>query len=234
MGDFFDMIFDEVAQELISNAFMIGRLFIAALCGSLIGLERSRRQKDAGIRTHMIVALGAALAMLVSKYGFFDLLEFESLRADASRIASNVITGVSFIGAGVIFVKDISIKGLTTAAGIWTTASVGLAIGAGMYTVGLVATAFMIVFQLVLHRYFKMLENTSNEFAVTLINSATVINEFKALLDAKNIHIESCKMEKNTDNTVTLDIVIKKSRSMSMNDIFLLIENNPDVVSISI
>ena len=144
MSNFFDIFYNEVIVDIIDNAYLLVRILISCLCGACIGLERSRRQKDAGIRTHMIVALGSALAIIVSKYGFFDILQFEGLRADASRIASNVITGVGFLGAGVIFVKDVSIKGLTTAAGIWSTASVGLAIGAGMYTIGIGATLIMI------------------------------------------------------------------------------------------
>ena len=107
MSHFFDLFYDEVIVDIVDNAHLLLRLLIACLCGAFIGFERSRRQKDAGIRTHMIVALGAALAMVVSKYGFFDLAQYgEFLKADASRIASNVITGVGFLGAGVIFVRD--------------------------------------------------------------------------------------------------------------------------------
>ena len=109
------------------------RIAIAALCGGIIGFERSRMRKEAGLRTHIIVAVGAALLMVVSKYGFTDILDTPGIRVDGSRVAANVITGISFLGAGVIFVRDVSIKGLTTAAGLWSMAGVGLAIGAGMY-----------------------------------------------------------------------------------------------------
>ena len=135
-------IFMWIYFHLFADSYVI-RMFVACFCGAIIGLERSRRQKDAGIRTHMIVALGSALIMIVSKYGFMDIMHIEGIRADASRIASNVVTGVGFLGAGVIFVRDVSIKGLTTAAGIWATAGVGLAIGAGMYPLGIAATLLM-------------------------------------------------------------------------------------------
>jgi len=227
-------VFSELISDIADNGYLILRMLISSVCGIFIGFERSRRQKDAGIRTHMIVALGAALAMIVSKYGFFDLLQFEGLRADASRIASNVITGVGFLGAGVIFVKDVSIKGLTTAAGIWTTASVGLAIGAGMYTVGIGATLVMIVFQLLFHRFFRRLENTVNEFTVVIKDNSDAIKNFRNMLEANKVLIENCKMTRNPDSTVILDITIKKARTTSMDEILLVAESDEDVISVEI
>ena len=227
-------VFSELISDIADNGYLILRMLISSVCGIFIGFERSRRQKDAGIRTHMIVALGAALAMIVSKYGFFDLLEFDGLRADASRIASNVITGVGFLGAGVIFVKDVSIKGLTTAAGIWTTASVGLAIGAGMYTVGIGATLLMIVFQLLFHRFFRRLENTVNEFTVVIKDNSDAIKNFRNMLEANKVLIENCKMTRNPDSTVILDITIKKARTTSMDEILLVAESDEDVISVEI
>ena len=102
-------------------------------------------RKEAGLRTHIIVAVGAALLMIVSKYGFTDILDTPGIRVDGSRVAANVITGISFLGAGVIFVRDVSIKGLTTAAGLWSMAGVGLAIGAGMYAIGIFSTALIML-----------------------------------------------------------------------------------------
>lgn len=227
-------LFDEMITEIAANGYLIIRMLFSAVCGAFIGFERSRRQKDAGIRTHMIVALGAALAMIVSKYGFFDLLQYEGLRADASRIASNVITGVGFLGAGVIFVKDVSIKGLTTAAGIWATASVGLAIGAGMYTVGIGATLVMIVFQLFFHKFFRSFENTVNEFTVVIRDDNDSVKSFRDNLEANKILIEKCKMTRNSDSTVTLDITIKKARTTSMDEVLLVAEQDEDVLSVEI
>ena len=234
MTELWNSFYNEVIADIIDNDYMIIRMFLSCLCGMIIGFERSKRQKDAGIRTHMLVALGATLAMLVSKYGFFDLLQYEGLRADASSIASNVLTGVGFLGAGVIFVRDVSIKGLTTAAGIWTTASVGLAIGAGMYTVGICATVIMIVFQLILHKYLTKLENTSNEFVVVLNSSPDAVSDFREMLNGMNIKLETCKMTRNDDSTITLDVTIKKSRTTSMDEIMLLAEQNQNVISIEI
>lgn len=227
-------LFRNIMTEFSDNSFFIIRMILAALCGAMIGLERSRRQKDAGIRTHMIVALGAALSIIVSKYGFFDVVSIEGISTDASRIASNVITGVGFLGAGVIFVKDVSIKGLTTAAGIWTTAAVGLAIGAGLYTIGISATILMIIFQVILHRFFSGLENTVNEFTIVIKENQNTIDSFKKALSEINISLESCKMKRNIDGTVKLDITIKKSRSTSMAEIIELAQKYPDIIEVDI
>lgn len=137
------------------------RIVVSCICGGIIGLERSRRLKEAGIRTHVIVACASAVMMIVSKYAFVDLVgsgagaaaEAGIKGADASRIASQVVTGVSFLGAGVIFKNGSSIKGLTTAAGIWAISGVGLAIGAGMYGVGIFATLVIYSFQLIMHKF---------------------------------------------------------------------------------
>ena len=107
---------------------LVIRLILAGVCSGIIGVERTLRQKDAGFRTHVIVALGASLMMVVSKSGFADSLAAGYVPAPERR-AANIITGISFLGAGMIFVRGANIKGLTTAAGIWSTAAVAMAIG---------------------------------------------------------------------------------------------------------
>ena len=104
------------------------RLVAACLCGAAIGFERSKRFKGAGLRTHIIVCCGAALMMIISKYGFADMTSMDGIMfngtrgADSARIAAQVVSGISFLGAGVIFKHGSSIRGLTTAAGVWATA----------------------------------------------------------------------------------------------------------------
>ncbi len=136
------------------------RIVVAAVCGWLVGVERSRRFKDAGVRTHCMVACSAALLMIVSKYGFADLetaggVFFAGVRgADSSRIASQIVTGVGFLGAGVIYRdRKLATKGLTTAAGIWAVCGIGMAIGSGLYVIGVFATAFIMFLQYVTHRF---------------------------------------------------------------------------------
>ena len=110
----------------------IGELGLALLLSACIGLEREIRQKNAGLRTHTLVGLGAALFMLVSKYGFSDVIETGRIILDPSRMAAQIVSGIGFIGAGLIFVRRDSVRGLTTAASVWLTAAVGCAAGAGL------------------------------------------------------------------------------------------------------
>lgn len=135
------------------------RLLLSCLCGIIIGFERKERAKEAGIRTHCVVACASALMMIVSKYGFFDLLQLEGTgRVDFSRVAAQIVSGVGFLGSGLIFVQKNTIKGLTTAAGVWATAGIGMAIGAGMYIVGIAGTLIVLLAQILLHmnnRYFN-------------------------------------------------------------------------------
>jgi putative Mg2+ transporter-C (MgtC) family protein len=110
----------------------VGELALALALSGAIGLEREIKQKSAGLRTHTLVGVGAALFMLVSKYGFTDVLESHLVVLDPSRVAAQIVTGIGFLGAGLIFVRRDSVRGLTTAAGIWVTAAVGSAAGAGL------------------------------------------------------------------------------------------------------
>ena len=136
------------------------RIILAGLCGIIVGLERKNRSKEAGIRTHFVVACGAALMMIVSKYAFFDVISQGAyngveVRLDPSRVASTIASGIGFLGAGMIFVHRNTITGLTTAAGIWATSGVGMAIGAGMYAIGIFATVLILGAQILLHLNFK-------------------------------------------------------------------------------
>ncbi|MBS1737828.1 MAG: MgtC/SapB family protein [Bacteroidetes bacterium] len=123
------------------------RLLLAALFGGLVGLERERKSWAAGMRTHMMVCVGAALIMIVSAFGFSDILGTPNVTLDPSRIAAQVISGIGFIGAGaILFTKpEGTIRGLTTAAGLWTVSAIGLATGAGMYFAGVAATILALI-----------------------------------------------------------------------------------------
>ncbi len=125
------------------------RLLVALAAGTSIGFERQHRAKEAGIRTHATVALASCLIMLISKYGFKDIGT-----GDPGRVAASVVTGVGFLGAGVIFVRHEIVQGLTTAAGVWATSAIGLAFGSGMYVIGVISTLLMYVVQHILYRYF--------------------------------------------------------------------------------
>jgi putative Mg2+ transporter-C (MgtC) family protein len=118
-----------------------GELLLALALSAVIGLEREIHQKSAGLRTHTLVGVGAALFMLISKYGFTDVLERGTVVLDPSRVAAQIVTGVGFLGAGLIFVRRDSVRGLTTAAAVWVTAAVGAAAGAGLPVLAVLSTA---------------------------------------------------------------------------------------------
>jgi putative Mg2+ transporter-C (MgtC) family protein len=122
------------------------RLLVATALGAVIGLDREYRTKAAGFRTHVLVALGSALFMIISVHGFDDLPKDQmTLRMDPARIAAQVVTGIGFIGAGTIIFQKNVVKGLTTAAGLWVTAAVGMACGVGMYVLAIVSTLLVLI-----------------------------------------------------------------------------------------
>jgi putative Mg2+ transporter-C (MgtC) family protein len=129
---------------------LIWRLGLALALSSAIGLERELAQKSAGLRTYTLVGVGSALFMLISKYGFFDVLEPKTVVLDPSRVAAQIVSGIGFIGAGLIFVRRDSVRGLTTAAGVWLTAAVGAACGASLAVLAIATTVayFAVVFGL--------------------------------------------------------------------------------------
>jgi len=126
----------------------IWHLGLALVLSGAIGLERELRQKSAGLRTYTVVGVGSALFMLISKYGFFDVLEARTVVLDPSRVAAQIVSGIGFIGAGLIFVRRDAVRGLTTAAGVWLTAAIGAACGASLSILAVAATAayFVVVF----------------------------------------------------------------------------------------
>ncbi len=130
---------------LVQNAEFILRLAVAALLGSLVGVDRERLQWAAGLRTHMLVCVGACLVMIVSAYGFSDVLLAQRVVLDPSRVAAQVVSGVGFLGAGSIILRNEVVKGLTTAASLWAVAGVGLAVGCGLYVPAVAGTAIILI-----------------------------------------------------------------------------------------
>ena len=133
------------------------RILVATVLGAIIGLDREYRTKAAGFRTHVLVAIGSALFMIISVHGFDDMPKDQmTLRMDPARIAAQVVTGIGFIGAGTIIFQKNVVRGLTTAAGLWVTAAIGLACGVGMYVLAIVTTVLVMLcfeaFNFFLHR----------------------------------------------------------------------------------
>ncbi len=210
------------------------RIVIACLCGGIIGIERTLRQKDAGFRTHLIVALGSALMMVISKYGFADSPDY-----DAARVASNVITGISFLGAGMIFVKGANIKGLTTAAGIWATSAVGMAVGSGLYITGIVSTILLVIIQIVFHTFLigfdKVLANdVTVEIVVRLKNTADALMHFKHHLAEKQLDIAETKISLGDDGYYTIILTVKGDREIDTAGILEAFNENENIQAITL
>ena len=177
------------------------RIFVAACLGLLIGSERKNRNKSAGIRTHVIVALGAALIMVVSKYGFMDVE-----KADAARVAAQVVSGIGFLGAGVIFVRNNLVNGLTTAAGIWATAGVGLALGSGMYVVGISSALLVLFVQFVMHRIAYFADVASGGLiSMTLVKREGIVQSMEDYLQREKLSVISVKINKTKKDEVKLE-----------------------------
>lgn len=149
---------------------LIIRLVLAAVLGSAVGLERQRLDWAAGLRTHMMVCVGSALAMIVSAYGFTEVLTPGKVILDPSRIAAQVVSGIGFLGAGtILFLRHEVIRGLTTAAGLWTVACVGLAVGSGLYAAGLIATVLALIILALLKPLEKSIFSKRRQRMITLI-----------------------------------------------------------------
>lgn len=205
------------------------RIVLASVCGSLIGLERSHRQKEAGVRTHLIVCLGACLMVIVSKYGFFDVIVRDSVQVDAARVAANVITGISFLCAGVIFVKGGSIRGLTTSAGLWATSAVGLAMGAGLYLVAIFTTVLLISLQYFLHKCLNWETTPNTEIKLMLTDKPDTMSSLRGFLDEHRIEVEEYSVKKNADGYLEYDAVIKHLSTKKTEELIDILRANPDV-----
>ena len=196
------------------------RLLLATLAGLLIGIERQTRSKSAGLRTHAIVSLGAALMMIVSQYGFAAVLGNANVNLDPSRIAAQIVSGISFLGAGMIIVRSPDfnvIGGLTTAAGIWTTAGVGMAIGAGLYEVGFAATFIIVVLQLAFHYFndFNLRQSFSIRVYLTTIDDVKKLRDY---LTSENISSKVSRLKKS-ETGLTIDLTVTTPRNFSLEDI---------------
>jgi putative Mg2+ transporter-C (MgtC) family protein len=142
---------------------LLVELGTALLFSSLIGLEREIRAKSAGLRTHALVGVGAALFMLVSKYGFGDLLAFDRVSFDPSRVAAQIVSGIGFIGGGLIFVRRDAVRGLTTAATVWVVAAVGMACGSGLVVLAAATTAVHFLVAMGYPRLLRLLRKSLRE-----------------------------------------------------------------------
>jgi len=181
------------------------RLALAAVCGGAIGLEREIRLKEAGMRTHLIVCFASCMMMIVSKYGFFDMLEYaaahgyETMKLDPSRIAAGLVTAIGFLGAGTIFARSRGVTGLTTAAGLWATVGIGMTLGAGMYILSLFGTGFIVVVQAILHRDHVLVGHVAATIFVHLGDEPDGPERLRLALEGLGLKPSGCKYERRED-----------------------------------
>ena len=196
---------------------LMGRILLSTICGMLIGWEREKRLKSAGLRTHMLVALASALMMIISKYGFLDVVHLSSVQVDASRMASGVVQAIGFLGAGVIFVKRDNIIGVTTAAGLWATVGIGLAIGCGFYALGIASTVLILIIQYVMHKEeHKTFSTNTGSITINLTKHGMTLTDVKKKLDEIHITIKNITMTHTHNGDILLKASIICSRAASV------------------
>lgn len=199
---------------MISEWEMIGRLLLAAILGSLIGLQREHQFWTAGLRTHMLVATGACLFMTVSAFGFQQALTQPGTQLDPSRIAAQIVTGIGFLGAGSIMMRGEVIKGLNTAASLWAVAAIGMSIGGGMYVLGVAATllilAILIAIGPIEHRYRDYIK----VHVIKLVAPTGVLSRksLEAFLGADAVRLKQVLVEQGPEvGTESITVEFKKT-----------------------
>ena len=199
------------------------RIILAIICGAVIGFERQQRVKVAGLRTHILISLAAALMMIISKYGFSDVAGLDGLSCDVSRVAAGIITGIGILSGGIIFIgKRGNVSGITTAAGIWATIGIGMAIGAGMYVVGIGSVILVEFIQVILHKNLSVYKHSVSAIVSFKLSSKEgAYNELMKKIEEKSILISGMKWEKKPE----------KERSFRCNVLFDIKYSREDVIS---
>jgi putative Mg2+ transporter-C (MgtC) family protein len=191
----------------ISTAEVALRLLVAAALGAAVGLERELREREAGLRTHMLVSVGSALFTLASAYGFHEFLTAGGniVRADPTRIAAQIVTGIGFIGAGAIIRQGLSVRGITTAATLWTVAAIGLAAGAGYYSAAVISTAIVVFslwpLRIIAYRVTERIRPEERQIVVELKPEASAAELLGDLL-ASGYTTQSFELEEEADRRV--------------------------------
>lgn len=226
--------------SLAMNLKLFLRIIVACLCGAAVGTERSKRLKEAGIRTHCVVACAAAVFMILSKYSFADLAvgsmgtAFAGDRgADPARIAAQVVSGLGFLGAGVIFKNGNSIKGLTTAAGLWATAAIGMAIGSGMLLIGVFSTIILVILQVLTHRFTVGNDSYITSKLVILTKNSKYFHDWLLTELIPRIQVSDSSVTRNKNDTVTYNMTVRTSKSLEFSEMMALLDEKEDIISIS-
>ncbi|MHC4455283.1 MAG: MgtC/SapB family protein, partial [Planctomycetota bacterium] len=207
MSNFSDILMFDIGT-------VFGKLFIAAILGGVIGWERERRGRPAGLRTHLLVCVGVTLMMLVSEHIFVNYQGYKNdsvIRIDPARIAAQVVTGIGFLGAGTIIRFRASVRGLTTAASLWVVAGIGLAVGCG-FILPAVFTTFIAIATLILIPLVErgMKRDQYRTIKILIAGQEHFLDKIKSILDENSVKLQKYRFEKNTQkNEIMYDITVK-------------------------
>lgn len=210
------------------------RIVVAGVCGLFIGLERKNRLKNAGLKTHLLIAVTSALMVIISKYGFFDVLSM-GLSVDASRVAASVASGIGFLGAGLILAGKHEVIGVTTAAGVWATVGIGMALGAGMYFLGIASTILILVSQTILH---KQLITSRAYFGerveLTLASEEHALEQFQQQLLQNHFEMMDIKVKSNSSGFLEVRFSVRVKGFQNISKLADLLEQIKGVQSFSL
>lgn len=219
----------------LTAASAVFRIFLSFVLGSIVGVERKRKGQMAGLRTFALISMGACIAMMLSIYVCQETVGL--LRGDPSRIAAQVISGIGFLGAGTIIQMKGSVRGLTTAAGIWIIATIGMAVGCGLYLIALVATVFVLVVLIVLERLEHKV-NVGNEARTIRLKVKGIIKSlhpYEEELSKFSIHLSRVYVEYDYENDITrLNLLILTAEKSDFVDVFDALHSINPTISISL
>lgn len=218
---------------MLPPSHLIARLLLAALLGSMIGLERERLQWAAGLRTHMLVCVSSALIMIVSAFGFADVLGQPNVVLDPSRVAAQVVSGIGFLGAGTILLRREVLRGLTTAASLWSVAAIGLAVGGGLYLEAVTATALMLVILIglkPLERRFAARQQQFRALSLSVDRNLTSQDDIEAELAKAGVWVQHMETVAGTDQSrQKLRLVIRARRADDISEVTRYLRAMPGV-----
>jgi len=228
-------IYQDIVSPDVNLIGAITKLVLSLVLGAIIGIERRRKGQIAGLRTFALISMGATLAMLISIYIPQEYLGLKN--GDPGRIAAQVVSGVGFLGAGAIIQMKGSVRGLTTAAGIWMTACIGLAVGAGMYLISIIAT-LLIIFILVNIERIEQRHNFLWESKIIRVKMHGILNEIQPLRDvltSNDVHISDEFMKFDYEDGFTIiNFMVRSTTSVNVPALFNEIKQQGDPISITI
>ena len=208
------------------------RLSVAFILGAIIGFDRTYRAKDAGYRTHILVSIGSALIMIISQYGFEDLVGIDTSRYDPARIAAQVVSGIGFIGAGTIILQKHIVRGLTTAAGLWATAGIGLAVGCGMYALGIVTAILTLLGLELFPLIFKKagIHTLLIQYSTSNYSNIKNINDEVSRCKARILNYSAERIGPDDKSDYRVNIIIRSINQDTESHIINYIQQQPDVL----